>query len=135
MTLTASPARWRWVTQPSVSGFVGVLVWVVALVVSHPRIVEPGEPGVTWGSWSLLLSFALIGLAMAYGLGRWGWSGSPVRLAATAEVLASPPYSWFGHRGWGGRMSSRRRRWGAHSLFAAGGRRLIVRISIYWPIR
>lgn len=88
MTLAVGRSASPWVARPAVSGFLGGLVWLGALVVSHPTIASPGEPGMTWSSWTVLVSFALLGLAIAYGLGRWGWSGSTSRLLATAVVLA-----------------------------------------------
>lgn len=104
MTFAASRSFPEWSLRPAVSGSVGVLVWMVALAVSHPTIAAPGEPGMTWGSWTVLVCSALIGLAIAYGLGRWGWSGSTGRLSGAAASLAvvaalavSAPWSGWAH--------------------------------------
>lgn len=56
----------------------------------------------TSGSWTVLVSCALLGLAIACGLGRWGWSGSTSRLLATAVVLtlAATLAVWAPWSGW-----------------------------------
>ena len=74
--------------HPGLSGLSGGLVWGAATAIAHPGLAEPGEPGLTLGNWGVLVSIALIGLAIAYGIGRWGWSGSSQRLGALAVVLA-----------------------------------------------
>jgi hypothetical protein len=67
--------------RPGYSGMSGGLVWVAALAISHPR-------GLPLENWTVLIGFALIGLAIAFGIGRWAWSGSSRRLGAGAVALA-----------------------------------------------
>ncbi len=74
--------------HPGLSGLSGLLVWGAATAIAHPDLAEEGEPGLTLGNWVSLVMFALVGLAIAFGIGRWGWSGSSQRLGTAAVVLA-----------------------------------------------
>ncbi len=102
MTLTARRPHHRWPAHPAVSGSAGFLVWAGALLLSHPGLAGPGEPGMTMSSWAFLVGCASIGLTIAYGLGQWAWSGPTTRLGATSVVLAvaSVLVVWAPWSGW-----------------------------------
>ena len=74
--------------HPGLSGLSGGLIWGAATAIAHPGIAKPGEPGLTLGNWGVLVSIAMVGLAIAFVIGLWGWSGSSQRLRAVAVVLA-----------------------------------------------